>query len=176
MTRPPGLAAVAIIMLLLTGCGYSLRGTLPPHIKTVGVPIFTNRTAAPAVEGFITRAVVQAFSTNGRLRVVNPADADAVLDGEVTGYSVAPIAFDSAANVRRLRLTVSLSLVLRDVKRKTILFQQGVTERSDFNVPGATPGTSPSVVSQTVSEEETALRAAAVDIARTIVSLAVERF
>lgn len=154
---------------LAGGCGYSLRGQLPSHIKTVGVPVFTNRTPEPAVEGLLTRAVVEAFSTNGRLAVVDPADADAVLDGEVTGYSLSSIAFDPRANVRQYRLVVTLNLRFRDTKRKTVLFEQvGFRERADFQVAGA--------VAETIAREESALRVAAVDIARAIVNLAVERF
>ena len=174
--RPPrGALALLGALALVAGCGYSLRGTLPPHIRTVAVPIFGNRTAAPAVESFLTRAVVQAFSTNGRLRVVTPEDADAILEGEVVGYSLSAIAFDPQANVRAFRLIVTLNLVFRDVKRNAILFRQaGLTERADFQVPSASA--TANVVSLTVSQEETALRSAAVDIARAIVSLAVERF
>lgn len=155
--------------LLVGGCGYSLRGTLPSHIKTVAVPVFANRTPEPAVEGPLTRAVVEAFSTNGRLKVVAPDDADAILDGEVTGYVLSSIAFDPRANVREYRLTVTLNLRFRDMKRNEVLFEQsGVQERADFQVVG--------VVADTISREEIALRLAAVDIARAIVTLAVERF
>jgi hypothetical protein len=135
----------------------------------VAVPIFRNTTREPAVEGLITRAVVEAFSTNGRLKVVRSSEADAVLDGEITGYSVASIAFDKDSNVRLYRLIVTLNLRMRDVKRNSVLFQQnGVQEQSDFRVLGQ--------VSQTISREETALRAAATEIGRAIVALAVTRF
>jgi hypothetical protein len=58
---------------------------------------------------------------------------------------------------------------MRDVRKNTVLFQQNaVREQADFRVQNA--------VSQTISREETALRLAAVDIGRAIVSLAVTRF
>jgi hypothetical protein len=133
------------------------------------VPVFKNRTSEPGVENFLTGAVVEAFSTNGRLRVVGTAKADSVLEGEVTGYQVQSIAFDPRANVQQYRLVVTLNLRFRDLKRDTVLFeQQNLQERSDFRTLG--------VVSQTISREETALRAAATDIARAIVALAVDRF
>jgi outer membrane lipopolysaccharide assembly protein LptE/RlpB len=164
----PG-AVLLALGTLLGGCGYTVHGTLPSHINTIAVPIFQNRTPEPAVEGFITRAVVEAFSTNGRLKVVGSEAADAVLDGEIVGYSVTSIAFDQDANVRQYRLLVTVNLRMRDVRRNTVLFQQNdVREQADFRVQGA--------VSQTISREETALRAAAVDIGRAIVSLAVTRF
>jgi outer membrane lipopolysaccharide assembly protein LptE/RlpB len=164
-----GRALLLLAALLAGGCGYTVRGTLPSHINTVAVPIFRNRTPEPAIEGFITRAVVEAFSTNGRLKVVSSGQADAVLDGEIIGYSVSSIAFDKDSNVRQYRLVVTLNLKMRDVRRGGLLFQQnGVTEQADFRVQDT--------VSQTISREETALRAAAVDIGRSIVSLAITRF
>ena len=154
---------------LLGGCGYTVRGTLPAHIQSIAVPIFRNRTQEPAVESLITRAVVEAFSTNGRLRVVGSGQADAILDGEITGYAIGSIAFDKDANVRLCRLGVTVNLRLRDLKQNTVLFHQNdVREQADFRVQDA--------VSQTISREETALRAAATDIGRAIMSLTVTRF
>lgn len=161
--------AALALALALGGCGYSLRGNLPDDIKTVAVPVFRNRTGEPAVENLITRAVIEAFSTNGRLRVVAAEAADAILEGDVVGYQLESIAFDPRANVRQYRLLVTLNVRFRDVRRNTVLFRRdGFQEKADFRVLGA--------VSETISREETALRAAAVDIARTVVSLAIERF
>ena len=164
-----GAALAVAAALLLAGCGYTVHGTLPSHIKTIAVPIFKNQTRQPGVESVVTRAVVEAFSTNGRLRVVGTRDADAILDGEITSYSIASIAFDKDANVRLSRLVVTVNLRMRDVKRNTTLFQQSqVREQSDFRVQGQ--------VSQTISLEEGAVITAATDIGRAIVALAVNRF
>jgi len=161
--------ALVVAVAALAGCGYSLRGSLPDRIKTVAVPVFVNRTSEPAVENFLTQAVVHAFSTNGRLRVVKPEEADALLEGEVVGYQIQPLALDPRANIQQYRLLVTMNLKMRDVRRNTLLFEQArFQEKSDFRVVGA--------VSQTIAREETALQAAAVDIARAIVSLAIDRF
>lgn len=161
--------ALLAAILVATGCGYTLRSTLPAHIQTVAVPVFKNRTAQPGVENFITRAVADAFATNGRLRVVKPEQADAVLDGEITGYQVDSVAFDPAANVRQYRLTVTMNLRFRDVRDNKVLYaRNGVQERADFRVSSA--------VSGTLVLEQSALRTAAVDIGRAVVSAAIERF
>ena len=166
--RAPALA-LGLLAVALAGCGYSFRGNLPDHIKTVAVPVFTNKTAEPAVETLLTSAVVEAFASNGRLRVVKPDEADAILDGEVTGYNVQSIAFDNLANVRQYRLVVTMNLRLRDVRKSAILFEeQSLKEKADFQVLGA--------VSQTIGAEEGAVRSAAIEIARSIVSLTIDRF
>jgi hypothetical protein len=165
-----GVAAAALLAAVAAaGCGYSLHGVLPGHVKTVAVPIFANRTQQPAVEAFITRAVVDAFVTNGRLRVVAAAEADAILEGEITDYAVGSIAFDASAQVTLYRLSVALNLRMRETRSNAVLFQQaGVREQADFRVSG--------VVSGTIAREESALREAAREIGRAVVSLAVDRF
>jgi len=156
-------------LLLIWGCGYSFRGNLPDHIKTVAVPVFVNRTQEPAVENAITRAVIDAFVTSGRLRVVRLEEADSVLEGEIVGYRIEALAFDPRANVREYRLWVTLNLRFRDVRKNLMLWrQEALEEKADFRVPGQ--------VAVTISREEAALRQAALTIGRAIVNLAVDRF
>ena len=158
-----------LLVMVLAGCGYSLRGSLPEHIRTVAVPIFKNRTLEPAVENFLTRAIVEAFSTNGRLRVVTPETADSILEGEVIGYDVQSIAFDPRLNIRQYRLIVTLNLKYTDVGGKRVVFERkNLQERADFLVPAT--------VSETIAREASALRTAAADIARSVVSLTVDPF
>ena len=167
--RGPLLAILLGIVALAAGCGYTVRGHLPADVRTIAIPVLANRTTKPAVETDMTRALADAFATDGRLRVVSRDQADSVLEGEVTGYELISIAFDPRANVRLYRLVVTMNVRLRDVRRNTLLFEQyGFSEKADFRVLGA--------VSETIAREEIALRAATVDIARAVVALAIERF
>jgi outer membrane lipopolysaccharide assembly protein LptE/RlpB len=160
---------MVVATAILSGCGYTTKGNLPSHIKSVAVPIFKNKTQQPAVESTITAAVVNAFTTSGKLKVVNIAEADSVLEGEVVGYDVLTVSVDQRINVRQYRLVVTLNLQFRDVRQGGMLFrQEGLQERADFTVPFQ--------VSETISREEGAVRLASVDIGRRIVNLVVDRF
>jgi outer membrane lipopolysaccharide assembly protein LptE/RlpB len=133
------------------------------------VPTFRNRTAEPAVENALTAAVVNAFVASGRLRVVPAGEADALLDGEITGYEIQSIAVDRTINVREYRLVVTLNVEFRDLRRGGTLFrEQALQEKADFRVPGQEAAA--------LSREEAAVREAAVDIGRRLVNLVVERF
>ena len=161
--------ALGLLAAAITGCGYSFRGNLPEHIQTVAVPVFANKTGEPRIESLLTNGVVEAFSTNGRLRVVNREDADSVLEGEVISYSVYQISYDSQASVKQYRLTVTVNIKLLDMKKSAVLFEEhGLSEKADFNVQSA--------VSQTIAVEETAVRSAAIEIGRAIVSITLSRF
>jgi outer membrane lipopolysaccharide assembly protein LptE/RlpB len=163
------LAAVLLLAAAAGGCGYSLRGNLPDHLKTVSVPVFRNRTTEAGAESTITSAVVNAFTTNGRLKVVALDQADSVLDGEITGYSVQSLTYDSKLNLRSYRLTVTMNVRFRDLRRAEVLWQQdGLVEDVSFNVAGQ--------VSDTISREEGAVKQAAIEIGRKLVGHAVDRF
>jgi hypothetical protein len=154
---------------LATGCGYSTKGNLPGHIKSVAVPTFRNKTQQPAVESTITAAVINAFVTSGKLKVVAADRADSILEGEVIGYDIVSVAVDNRINVRQYRLVVTLNLQFRDMRQGAMLFrQEGLQEQADFTVPFE--------VSGTINREEGAVRAAAVDIGRRVVNLVVDRF
>lgn len=162
------LMTVAVVVLA-TGCGYSTKGNLPGHIKSVAVPTFRNKTQQPAVESTITAAVINAFVTSGKLKVVAADQADSILEGEVVGYVIVSVAVDNRINVRQYRLVVTMNLEFRDVRQGGMLFrQEGLQEQADFTVPFE--------VSGTINREEGAVRAAAVDIGRRVVNLVVDRF
>ena len=171
MTPRRALAAVVLLTALGgSGCGYSLRPSLPPHIKTVHIPVLENGTREPGVEDFITQAVTQAFVTSGRVKIAENAErADAVLEGKIIEYSLTSLAFDRSANVTQYRLQIALALTLRDRQKNQVIWRhERIEERADFPVAGQ--------VTQTLIREEAAVKRAAVDIGRAIVSLALEGF
>jgi lipopolysaccharide assembly LptE-like protein len=144
-------------------------GQLPPNVKNIAVPMFRNLTQQPAVEDVVTSAVVNAFANTG-IKVVPVQQADSILEGEITEYSVQSIAYDSSINAEVFRLRMRLNLHFRDVRNNTMIWRQdGIEDQADFRARGD--------VAQTISQERTgAVTQAAVEIARRIVSLALDRF
>jgi hypothetical protein len=131
--------------------------------------MFKNLTQQPAVEDVMTSAVVGAFSNMG-IKVVPVQQADSILEGEITEYNVQSIAYDSSINAEVFRLRMRLNLQFRDVRNNTMIWrQEGFEDRADFRSRGD--------VAQTISQERTgAVAQAATEIARRIVSLALDRF
>ena len=157
------------VACLATGCGYSFRGNLPGHIKTVAVPIFKNRTEAPGLENTITSAVISAFSNGGRLRVVPVEQADSILEGEIVGYQIDGAGFDRNQNVQAYHLRVVLNVTFRDVRQNKMLWQEnGLAQTADFQVQGQ--------VSDTLAQGGGAASQAATDIGRKIANAAVDLF
>ena len=164
------LLASLAVALVSGGCGYSLRTSLPPGIRSVHVPVLENKTAEPGIEDFITQALTQAVVQSARVRIArNAQEADAILSGSIVVYRLAALSFDSSANVTSYRLIIGLALTFKEVRTDKILWKQDrIEERADFLVAGR--------VTQTLAREEVAVQRAAVDVARAIVSFAFEGF
>ena len=117
----------------------------------------------------ITAAVVNAFVTSGRLKVVSVKEADSILEGTIITYNLESIAYNSQVNVTVYRLRVRVNILFRDVRQGTTLYKQdGLEQWADFRVQGQ--------VSDTLAREDQAARQAAVEIGRRIVASAVDRF
>lgn len=95
--------------------GYQLGGTRPAGVETVHVAAVVNATHEPAIELQVTKAIRQQIQFDGRLKLRNsPDDADAVIDVELTDYSIQPISFrddlKTTPDQYRIRITAVASL------------------------------------------------------------------
>jgi outer membrane lipopolysaccharide assembly protein LptE/RlpB len=126
------------------GCGYRLRGTgsaLPPGIRTVSVPVFKNLTTRFELDVKLTRAVIDELIARGKVAVgADPAAADAVLEGEITGFTASPIGFTGAGQADRYTVTVTAKVVLKErATAKTIFANPAFVYQQEYSVP---PGSS----------------------------------
>lgn len=75
-------------VVLLGGCaGYRVGPVIPKRmegVKTVAVPTFENRTLLPRLEVLAASTVIKQIQQDGTYKVVNEADADAILEGVIT--------------------------------------------------------------------------------------------
>ncbi len=65
-----------LLSLTLWGCGYQMAGRgasqLPPHLKTIAIPVFENNSSEPTIQRPFTEALRRAFITDGRLNTLFP--------------------------------------------------------------------------------------------------------
>ncbi len=116
-------------LIPLGGCGYHTAGGathLPAATRLIDVPIFKNRTQAYHVELTMTQAVIKELGTRTAFRTTpseDPGDADAVLHGEITGFTVYALTYNSNTNQSSsYEVTVTARVRLTDREGK-VLFQ-----------------------------------------------------
>jgi outer membrane lipopolysaccharide assembly protein LptE/RlpB len=159
--------------LCLSSCGYHLvgGGNLPPHIETVAIPIFINKTQERGVEDIVTRAVINEFLTGGKIRLTESSRADAKLTGEILSYSLQATQYNTNSQITQYKLTIGANMKLEDLTSRKVLWeQQNLTEDQDFNV---SPGISPIELD---NRERTALEDLSVELAGRVLDLATEGF
>jgi hypothetical protein len=85
-------AAAALLalpaLLAMVGCtAHSIGRTLPRHITRVYIPMFDSQAFESGIEELATRATVDEFLKDGRVRPVNRGHADLILEGFLTEYT-----------------------------------------------------------------------------------------
>ena len=162
-----------LLSLTLWGCGYQMagRGTsqLPPHLKTIAIPLFENNSSEPTIQRPFTEALRRAFITDGRLRVVNnKSGADLVMTGTLTRYSINAVAFNTLDVA--IEYWVYLGAEVKVVERandKTYL-KQTLNTRWDYRADN-------SVVTSEASRQEALTQAYRV-LSQRVVSLINDKF
>jgi outer membrane lipopolysaccharide assembly protein LptE/RlpB len=172
------LVLAPLALVPLSGCGYSLAGrgsALPAHIRTIGVPLFTNATSVFDVEQTLTARVRLEFIGRGRYKVVpEGTGTDAVLKGDITGISVRPTAFDSNQQASRYEITVVVKVEFRDIVNDKVLYENPAqTFKEEYEV---TTGQSASDPRTFLGQNSNALERLSVDFAKTVVSAVLEAF
>jgi outer membrane lipopolysaccharide assembly protein LptE/RlpB len=112
-------------LLLWTACGYySFKGALPPHIKTIAIPIFDSQTPDPGVAEKLNELLMENFINDNTLKVVDESKADLILNGTVLPIRVQPAVVRSGEEVAEDKLTVRVKVKCEDVKTSKVLFDQ----------------------------------------------------
>ena len=160
------------------GCGYSLAGRgsfLPDYIKTIGVPTFENRTTMFNLETQITEKVRAEFIGRGHYQIVPDAtNVDALLSGEVSGVSIAPVSFGTQQLASRYTITMSARVTLRDVRENKVLWENpSLVFRQEYEAQSGQTQLDPTAF---FGQDQNALDRMTTEFARTIVSAILEAF
>ena len=170
---------VAVSSAALAACGYSLAGRgsfLPAYIRTIGIPLFLNRTAFVTVEQLFTERVRVEFQSRGRYAVQpTEAGADGIVRGEIMGISAVPAGFTDAQLATRYRFTVTVSVKFDDVLQKKTLWENAALSFSDeYDLASRTSASLDATAF--LEQERAAIDRLSSDFAKSVVSAILEAF
>jgi hypothetical protein len=111
------LLLVLPLMFLFQGCSIKLNGaSIPPELKTINVKFFEND--APLVVNnlsqLFTESLKDRIRSQTKLGIVR-GEAGAIMEGTITGYSIAPVSVQASADNRapvagQTRLTITVNV------------------------------------------------------------------
>lgn len=174
-TRTSRLVPAILAAAALAGaCGYRVAGRgdrLPPDVKSVAVPVFTNESKQFRIEQKVSADVTREIIERTHYKVTaDPNEADAVIEGTVKDVRTGVIAFNlstGAATALQVVVTAEVRLVDRH-SHKVLFANPRYVFREEYEV-------SPSNT-QIFQEEGPALNRLAADFARTLVTDILENF
>ncbi len=105
-----------VCLVLLMGCGYQMVGKethIPPGLNSIAIPTFKNLTFEPGIEVQFTQGFLREFILDRRVKVVDRAEADSLLEGVVVSYNLFSVAYDKSGFVSEYQINVLVSLALK---------------------------------------------------------------
>lgn len=112
------------IIIAIIGCSYGPVFILPEKIKKINIPTMSNKTVYYGMEDKLTNMVIEEFLQDGRLEVTNKKEADAILEGEVTSYTLQSLSLDEENRVKECELEIQVYLVLKDLATSQNLWER----------------------------------------------------
>jgi len=176
------LRAVAIVLTIATtGCGYALAGrgsTLPASIKTIGIPLFANRTTVFNLETTLTMKVRSEFIGRGKFDILPEANnVDALLTGEVTTVSIQPSSINANQLASRYAITMVARVELKDMKTNMVVWDNpSLVFRQEYDATGSQTSQGAVDPSAYFGQDTNALERLSTDFAKSIVSAILEAF
>ena len=163
-----------------SGCGYALAGrgsTLPASIKTIGVPLFTNKTTVFNLETTLTMKVRSEFIGRGKWDVLPEAGGDALLTGEVTTVLIQPTSINANQLASRYAITMVARVELKDAKTNMVLWDNpSLVFRQEYDATGNQSTQGAVDPAAYFGQNTDALERLSTEFAKSIVSAILEAF
>jgi hypothetical protein len=123
-------AAVLIVCMMLVGCGYYF-GSPSNEPATVAVSLFENLTREPLLEKELSNYLISELERSPNFTPYEAiADSSMSIEGQVTGYASAAVAYDPDDKIVRYLVTISALTTLREEPSGRVIWK-GVSNASE---------------------------------------------
>jgi len=101
-----------------------MAGSIPPHIRSISIPLLDNETAEFGISEEITDNLLEKFTDENILRVVDEENSDSILRGSIVQAEDIPYTYSKEEVVGEYRFTISIDVEWVDVANDKILLQK----------------------------------------------------
>lgn len=115
-------------LVFLWGCGfYSFTGSIPPHIRSISIPLFINETSEFGIAETATEEVTDVFIEENVIRVVDEKSSDSVLRGTIKRVTDVPYTYTAEEEVSEYRFSVIIEVEWYDSVEDQVLLKKDYT-------------------------------------------------
>jgi len=124
-----------IVLMCCARCGiYTFSGsTLPVHLKTVGIPVFEDRTAEFGIDQQITDLIIDAIRADNTLKIADPADADAILHGVIMSIREPVGQYDANETASDFRVSLTIKASFEDMHRREVRWENTFSDYGTYD-------------------------------------------
>ena len=130
------LALIAVVAL--AGCRLTVSltgGNVDPRAKTVYIQTFRNNATLvnPTLSNEFTSALKDRIQGQTPLTIIDTQNGDYKLEGEITGYSINPVAIQGDETAAMNRLTITVNVRFTNTFDDTKNFEQSFSRYVDYS-------------------------------------------
>ena len=124
---------LSIYLWVFSGCGiYSFSGSIPPHIKSISIPLFVNETAEFGIAEAVTDEVTNVFLEENILKISDQGDS--ILRGSIKKVEDKPYTYSEMEEVLEYRFSVGISVEWFDVREEKVLITKSYTNWGAYSL------------------------------------------
>jgi hypothetical protein len=127
---------IIIPIFIFTGC-YSFTGaSVPPHLKTVALPLFDDQSGSgePGLREKMTNKLIEKFRQDNSLQIADKTNSDSIIEGVITSMNSQPQVVSKGEIVSKTRLTINVKVIYQDLKLKKKLFEKQLSGWSEYEL------------------------------------------
>lgn len=131
-------SVLGLLLLLLGSCRMTVSltgGDVDPRAKTVYVQTFRNNATLvnPILSQDFTNALKDKIQGQTPLTIINTQNGDYSLEGEISGYSINPVAIQGDETAAMNRLTITVNVRFKNRFDETKNFEQSFSRYVDYS-------------------------------------------
>ena len=116
---------IIITLPLISNCiFYSMAGSIPPHIKSISIPMVENQTVEFGISEAVTDNLVNQFLETNILRLDEENSADSILKGKIIRVKDAPYTYTKEESVTEYRFTITIDLEWFDAIEDKVIIKK----------------------------------------------------
>ena len=115
---------LVLSQVFLVSCGfYSMAGSIPPHIKSIAIPLMDNQTAEFGLAEDITDGIIEQFNEAGILKISDERSAHSILKGTIKKVNEGPYTYSKQESVSEYRYKIDVKIEWYDVSEEKNIFE-----------------------------------------------------
>ncbi len=127
----PYIKGLIAILIIISGCTYSLRMNQYPHLRDIMIVPFENDTIELFLEEELRNSIISSFQQDGRLRIAydNP---DSQIEGRILDYNSTIYGYSIDQNIEEYQVKLVMEITFTDLVRNEVIWENKsliITER-----------------------------------------------